>query len=798
MNTYSNYLAAKRCCDLRGLGPQGSTGPTGGQGPIGPYGYTGPTGYTGATGDTGPTGPGGAASNTGATGDTGPTGPGGAASNTGATGDTGPTGLQGLQGDTGPTGFTGPTGLQGPIGLQGSTGDTGPTGGTPWGLSSYTGPTGAGYTGIGYTGDVMVYGALYVQGGIDPTYLALTPQTSGPPGFPNPLWIDSNNGNALRSQNILIDNTATARTSLVVNNLVAGANATLTQSNLTINTTGLSTTTVLTLNQSGVGNGILYEEMYNQRTAQTGEFNRMSFYAKNSAGTKIEYGRIHQNAPVITAGSSRGRMDFALDVGGTMTDFLTLNASANTVSCLRSLNMSTFGISNCPDIATPNGLPYGKVDVNFYNTPTGNFPLIAPSPNTRATLFNTGGIPTTLDPYVAGFFPSTWGATTASTNFNSSTYVGTDNGFVYYSSDGATWNQVNVQFNNPIRGMKEFNGYLYVVGEFTDDLNTAIFYSGIAKIDSGGNLYQLNWTNVFGNEGFSSKARCLETTASGYLYIGGDFITTGGGALTLNYIAIVDFLDNIYSIDATTGTGLGYGFDNFVYFIKENASAPNALIIGGDFSSISTAAAAVGVSVAKNVIWTTTGSYDTDLINTPYQVVSFNAVPRCITSNGNQNYIGGDFTGLTYGDYLVTFEWGGASYVEATFPTSFGSSTTPVNLILQDGGVYFTNTANELYETGVLIGTSPTSSNWSAIIAGIWGQKIFSTISASQNPYIGYIINSSQAVTISLVAPYTIQNGTSNPSGGVVLNAKGACVDMIYNSSEVAYYVVSISNGSFF
>jgi hypothetical protein len=98
----------------------------------------------------------------------------------------------------------------------------------------------------------------------------------------------------------------------------------------------------------------------------------------------------------------------------------------------------------------------------------------------------------------------------------------------------------------------------------------------------------------------------------------------------------------------------------------------------------------------------------------------------------------------------------------------------------------------------VLQGTSPTGGNWSAIIAGIWGEKIFSTISTSQTPYIGYIINNSQVITISLVGGYTIQNGTTNYTGGVILNNKGASVDMIYNSSENAYYVVSINNGGFF
>ena len=103
-------------------------------------------------------------------------------------------------------------GVQGPTGSQGATGDTGftgaegATGPSQWNNTAYTGATGPGYTGIGYTGDVMIFGNLYVEGGIDPTYLALEPQPSGPTGFTNPLWVDSVNGNALRSQNIYMDN----------------------------------------------------------------------------------------------------------------------------------------------------------------------------------------------------------------------------------------------------------------------------------------------------------------------------------------------------------------------------------------------------------------------------------------------------------------------------------------------------------------------------------------------------------------------------------------------------------------
>ncbi len=88
---------------------------------------------------------------------------------------------------------------------------------------------------------------------------------------------------------------------------VVNQTTSITDGQITINGTGLNNNPLLSLN-TGSGNGILYQEVYNQRTAQTGEFSRMSFYAKNSAGTKTEFGRIHQNAPIITAGSVKGRM----------------------------------------------------------------------------------------------------------------------------------------------------------------------------------------------------------------------------------------------------------------------------------------------------------------------------------------------------------------------------------------------------------------------------------------------------------------------------------------------------------
>ena len=228
------------------LGPIGAQGATGSQGTTGAQGSQGFQGVTGATGaqgsqgfqgDTGATGAQGSQGFQGFQGDTGAQGFQGVTGATGAqgsqgfqgvTGATGAQGSQGFQGDTGAQGFqgvTGATGAQGSQGFQGATGATGAqgsqgfqgaTGGTPWIQMNGVGVGGtAGYTGIGVTGqDVLIYGNLLVTGGIDPIYLALTPQTVGPQGFFNPLWVDSVNGNALRSEKILLNDTAGANFTL--------------------------------------------------------------------------------------------------------------------------------------------------------------------------------------------------------------------------------------------------------------------------------------------------------------------------------------------------------------------------------------------------------------------------------------------------------------------------------------------------------------------------------------------------------------------------------------------------------
>ena len=201
-------------------GNQGATGATGNQGATGAtgnQGATGATGNQGATGATGNQGATGATGNQGATGATGNQGATGATGNqgaTGATGNQGATGATGNQGATGATGNHGATGATGNQGATGATGAQGATGVSQWINMNGIGPQGAGYTGIGVTGqDVLIYGNLLVTGTIDPTTLILSDESGNSATLDidtansGILTITANQGTIIKGGGLSVDTT---------------------------------------------------------------------------------------------------------------------------------------------------------------------------------------------------------------------------------------------------------------------------------------------------------------------------------------------------------------------------------------------------------------------------------------------------------------------------------------------------------------------------------------------------------------------------------------------------------------
>ena len=117
----------------------------------------------------------------------------------------------------------------------------------------------------------MIFGNLYVQDGIDPTYLALTPQPSGPTGFTNPLWVD--NSGFLRSEKIKIEDTNNDTNIINLNGM---------ETNKSLSLIGGTTTTITSANNLNI---LSSEENINLTATNNGTYAGEVFINKQNPDT---------------------------------------------------------------------------------------------------------------------------------------------------------------------------------------------------------------------------------------------------------------------------------------------------------------------------------------------------------------------------------------------------------------------------------------------------------------------------------------------------------------------------------
>jgi hypothetical protein len=571
--------------------------------------------------------------------------------------------------------------------------------------------------------------------------------------------------------------------------LIAGNTATGTTAKITLNNSGAGGTAnpLASLNlTTAVGTGILVEEVYNQRNPVVGEFARKSFYSKTTTNVKTEYARITANSPSVTNLSQKGRLDMEVNVNGTLATYLSVNGNTQEVDLFRQLHMNGQPIRVCPNITTQNLNTYGKNTVQFYNSDT-TIPPYTPDDQLRLTMINEG-VADVVTPLTGSF--ATWGNILCSCDYNSYTWVGTDNGFVYYSNDGVTWTGITDSFNGAINALavNPNTGLLYIGGAFTQTVGSFLSCSLLAQCDTAGNISQVVWSNI-GSNGFTgSVVKCITVANTNYLYIGGRFTADGVGALGCQNIAIVDTTQNLYCMD--NSTGIGYGYDNTVNFIHQDATNGAFFIIGGEFTNVNSAYG--NTSQQRNSIWNTN---DYNSITAPYEVTTMNAEPVAVTQNGSDIYIGGYFTGLPFGDYLTNFQWDGVVYQVVANPYS-ATPSAPLTTVLQDGGIFWTDTNGKLWEANVNVGSAPFG-YFIWIDRAVWGQLIFSTNALAQNPTVAYFLFTGNLINLSLTTG-TLYYGQTPYTGGISLTEIGSAVDMIYQSSLNRWYVLSAISAGFF
>jgi hypothetical protein len=558
-------------------------------------------------------------------------------------------------------------------------------------MSGYGAGGTAGYTGIGVTGqDVLIYGNLLVTGGIDPTYLALTPQTVGPQGFFNPLWVDSVNSNALRSENILINNPTLNAIPLSVNN--------------------------------SVNTGLLFTKFYNQRTAVVGESIRLDFNAKNNAGSEFNYAKIHMGTGAIGAGSERGSLDFNVRDSAGLTEYLGLNKNASgAIDCFKPISMNSqniAGVNQLTDVNGINYLPQGGITAN------SNVPTTIPAYNNNHQLLLRASPVPLIDTFVQQ--PETIGTCSilCSHTGGGQQWVGTNCGEVYvYDAGSANWKLIFQLYgnSNEIRALyyKGNEDRLYIGGSFQNCSipgPSATPYNNICFLPSASTTFSqttpvfIIWSGA-SQSGFNGAVNAI-TSDNNTLWFGGDFTADADNLIGCNRIAVYESSPNTLTpLNLTNGDGFDGAVNNLDYFgghICATGNFVNMISFGVYYYSqyIITFLITSGYNVASVFV------FDGGLGNLPYQIPGYDLIKNngsaFLVGVGQNSYAGADFF----------FQLSLSAIPSAFLATNL---TSQIYSFIYTSGTVYAVSSGGYYSDGALTATIPFSSylflaNWNGTL----------------------------------------------------------------------------------
>lgn len=553
-----------------------------------------------------------------------------------------------------------------------------------------------------------------------------------------------------------------------------------------------TTTPALVLNQVSLTGTVLTEEFYNQRTATSGEFNRMSFYAKNSAGTKTEFGRINKTATVITASNVKGRMDFAVGDGGGLQDYLSLNANTSQVDILNSdLDLNTNDIVNVPFITTPLLNQYSKEKVVYLNT-NATAPTATLESNLRYTAFNIGKLPEWIQATGItsnGFISGAENITASQTSWDGQFWVGTEIGNVYYSSDGGNNWTLQGSYNGRIRCFQpyNFNSVMAVGGDFTGTYNYlfGILATSYSSVD----------LTPFG--GMNAPVFCFyDNTTYSCLYIGGAFDDFFNN-ISKNYKKWVTLDYNLNSFIAfSNSSGDGF-FGGDVLSINKDINNSQFIIVGGSFTNLTVNSSPISIPYLFTYI--TTNGYDLTSgfsvgLDLNDFVTSIIPISGGLLVGGNfSNSSGYSFCNTNYGFYMI---WNGSNWELYDYtlfnPSGIINSITFIPFL----GLYYTvSNYNTVFINGLQTITIPVGFNWNCVAYN--GTNVLYATDAQNS--IGFLFYQyDQNVSLTINGGGNIFNTTGGSFTNCLLIFTNSAVEMMWNSSLNKWFVISQESCQFF
>ena len=160
--------------------------------------------------------------------------------------------------------------------------------------------------------------------------------------------------------------------------------------------------------------------------------------------------------------------------------------------------------------------------------------------------------------------------------------------------DGVAWTPLGPGLNGPVFALATHGGDLYAGGDFTATADGATPLARVARWDGQ------QWTSV--GDGLDGEVLAIASAAPGggaeRLYIGGGF-TTGGGATTLNYIAV---LDN--GAWAPLGAGANLAVRALTMWDEGDGAR---LAVGGDFGIVDGAVSSFFLAAWDGAAWSSLG-----------------------------------------------------------------------------------------------------------------------------------------------------------------------------------------------
>jgi hypothetical protein len=500
------------------------------------------------------------------------------------------------------------------------------------------GPQGSGYTGIGITGqDALIYGNLLVTEGIDPTYLALTPQTSVPSEFVNPLWVDSINGNALRSKNIYMNNSpSTASISLIPDNtnqlILSDGSSPETKNIINYSSTIISDSTyTTTINSNNINIGLDGATFYG-----TLNCNIINSFVTNITTILItDVSNSETYYPTFVDGSGNKPLNSSIT-----TNPLTYNPSTG------DLTASLFVCDLSGNITTN----ASNVDITDVSDSIIYYPTFVDGTYNKPLYANMSTNPFTYDP--------------SSGYLTASKFIGDVSGNNIFANNVVVKESLasgNILFTNNTGEILSFDAFSY--GPNRIQLNTFIIGEGLT-----GNCNIVN--NLAGLR--SLIAGPIDSTTA-------YFLTTGTGAVTNTRNALItDVSDSIIYyptfVDGSGNRSVRADISNGPISYNPSTKTLTTAIFNGDLSgNVLTSVSSTGATFYPTFVSATTGNNRINVnpnltYNPSTSIMNFSAPPICNTSASTTNELVNfnNFQQTTFTPELITSNSGTCVYTTQT------------------------------------------------------------------------------------------------------------------------------------